>query len=93
MFLNDNLHKNLYFSGDKELIILQSKQPDSCVGITNEYMFRNNEYMYLSKSLPCLLKGVKESVKLAHYNELCLNPLLSSRFNSSVVGCDLIKVN
>ena len=65
---------------------------EDLVGIGNERIQEIEDVQMLSKSTPCLLKGMKNSVRVARYYELCLNATINKRFDSTVTGSCVIKV-
>lgn len=74
-----------------ELILLQGLNVDDFIGIKNERIQENDDSDLLSKSTPCLLKGMNNSLRIAQYNGLCLNPLISRRFGSTITGSCVVK--
>lgn len=85
------MHGNIVVDQNRELIFLQGDKPDQLVGITNECFQDVDERYFLSKSMPCLLKSMKRSLRVAHYNELGFYPAVASRFDSTVTGSCAIK--
>lgn len=81
-----------YFSDNNDFIVLQSSQVDETIGIKNEYINKGDNIDFHSKSLPFALTGLKESLKDAQMNGLCLSPFTVRRFDYSVTGIQCLKV-
>lgn len=80
------------FSGNNELVLLQGNKLEDLIGVENEHIYEYDNFHMLSRSTPYLLKGMKNSIRIAHYNGLCLNPTIINRFDCTVTGSCIIKV-